>query len=230
MMKTYWDLSDPERAKLSSEDVERFADAELMVKGVLKPRPPVLADETAPTIQKPTFYAVGFHGRYGAATSDLAFADLSDAETAATRAVAIDDDYEIGLKVAKTVLRDPIPVQAITESQAVAHRSALLRARAAKEANQKERDRFEHESEKAKVALQGMWDNWHGCLEADRHMRRIVETFEAYVLTADGSRRTAAKFLSKVFSADAIRDASEWCGVDIPLETASAESTAPARS
>lgn len=44
-MKTYWDLSESERAKLSREDVETFVAAELMTHGVVRVEPPKYEDE-----------------------------------------------------------------------------------------------------------------------------------------------------------------------------------------
>ena len=64
MMTTYWDLSERERAELSREDVERYVDAELMLKGVLRVKPPVLAAE--PEVPQPTkrFFSVTVRGQY----------------------------------------------------------------------------------------------------------------------------------------------------------------------
>ena len=46
-------------------------------------------------------------------------------------------------------------------------------------------------------------------------MQRVIDTFAEYERTA-GDKEVAARFLAKVFSAEQIKDASEWFGVHIP--------------
>src|SRR5579859_586132 len=76
-MKTYWDLSEKERAALSREDVERYIDAELMMKGVLKVTPLML--EPLPSAPEPTttYYQVSTGSVY---TLDPLFRTAADAE------------------------------------------------------------------------------------------------------------------------------------------------------
>jgi len=74
-MKTYWDLSEPERAAMTRDDVARYIDAELMLKGVLAVAPLTLVDETPPALATEPYYRVG--DEY--TTLDVAFRSEADA-------------------------------------------------------------------------------------------------------------------------------------------------------
>ena len=62
-MKTYWDLSERQRSELSEADVERYIDAELMTKGVLRPEPLELVEE--PPLPEPAIEIHTVGSSYG---------------------------------------------------------------------------------------------------------------------------------------------------------------------
>lgn len=212
-MKTYWDLSETERAALSSELVAKYADAELMRVGVLKPRAPKLSDETEPVVSPRVYYTLSAPCRYGDKTLDVVFDSRGAAETHLATAFDLDHDYEIGHAVARRTRPIVREVVALSEEDAAAHRSQLMAAKAAKEANEKERARFADEAKKVEQALRGMWDDWHECTARDREMRRVAETYQHYIEVAEGDRKVALKFLRKAFPDDEIKAAVEWCAV-----------------
>lgn len=213
-MKTYWDLSEPERAKLTYEQVSRYADAELMTKGVLMPQPPKITHEEAPVVTPRAFYTLSAPCRYGSDKAiDVVFETRDAAEANLRHAFDVEHDYEIDAFVARRTRPTIREVLAITEEDATAHRSALEARKAAKGANDKERERFAAESKRAQQALAGMWEDWNECVLRDRELRRIAETFEVYTTTAEGDRTVALKFLQKTFTGAEIEAAGQWCDV-----------------
>jgi hypothetical protein len=211
-MKTYWDLSEPERAALSRDEVERYGDAELMTAGVLKPTPAQIVAVSVPPVTTKTYFTLSTTGRYGATTCDVAFESREIAEEHLKHAVHVDNDYDLGSNVAHPVYGPAKSVDAVPEHEAARHRSAILEAKAAKEANEKEATRVSRERELAERALAGMWTDWHERREQDKAMRRVVDVYRSYVTTADGDAAVALKFLRKAFPDDTIRSAGEWCG------------------
>jgi hypothetical protein len=93
-MTTYWDLSEQERAALTADDVQKYIDAELMLKGVLKVKP--LALEPEPTVPVPSTkaFVVRFGGKYGRTDSGVAFDTIESAQAfIALRAVRVESEY-----------------------------------------------------------------------------------------------------------------------------------------
>lgn len=216
-MKTYWDLSEKERAALSREDVERYVDAELMMKGVLKVEPPKeCAIPDPPTVSRRNYHRGRHQSRYGTATTDVAFADAAAAQTLLS-AVVIEDDYETGLKVARTIF-DLDEVTAVPEDEYVRHRSALQAHKSAIEANKKAREEFAAAAKKQDDALSGLWADWHECRQRDARLRKVIETFEDYKRIAGGDVAVAARFLRKPFTEEEIAEAAEWFGVPVAAE------------
>lgn len=214
-MQTYWDLSEKERAALSREDVERYVDAELMTKGVLKVEPPKeAAVPDPPTVSRRSYLRGRHQSRYGTTTTDVAFADAAAAQ-ALLSAVVIEEDYDTGMKVARTIF-ELDEVTAVPEDEYLRHRSALQAHKAIIEANKKARTEFAEAAKKQEAALSGLWADWTECRERDARLRKIVDTFEDYKRIAGGDVAVAARFLRKPFTEEEIAEAAKWFGVTIP--------------
>jgi len=213
-MKTYWDLEEKERAALTREEVERFLDAELMTKGVLKVAP--LEFEQEPVVAEPetrTFYQVGPVAFASADAAD-AFMKLSPLSVT-TKYLGSGYSSRNSLEVGAALDCDVIEKRLVSERELELRKSALEQRAAVRDVN--DRRRAEHKT--ATVAqdkvLAGVWEDWQACRRVDEAHRRVVTTFNDYVETA-GDRFTAARFLCKVFTREAIDEASKWCGVAIP--------------
>lgn len=219
-LHTYWDLEPKTRAALSESDVQRYVDAELMLKGVLKVEPLELDPEPQlPEIAKTTWYKVeGFDLVFATADEALRFSQLQP-RTTDTRHVG--DYWRSSKKI--EVLKSPttpgevIPVLLATEDEVNRHRSTLDKIGAVEKANNEKREQHAKAMKLTNEALKGLWDDWHERrAEAARH-RKVIDTYASYVQTA-GGHTVAAKFLQKVFSIEQIREASEWTGVSIDTE------------
>lgn len=215
-MKTFWDLEEKERAALTREEVERFLDAELMTKGVLKVAPLVLDEEPAvDDLTTTTYYwADGFPNVLFTTTEAAsAFVALKPAQLGSEYLCG---DYRQAVKFAKAPEENDINQVSVASQDYFTQRRSCLEKRAAiRASNRKRREQYESDSKAQSKVLEGVWEDWARCRRADEGHRRVVTTFNDYVKTA-GDRQVAASFLEKVFSLAAIREAREWCVADIP--------------
>jgi hypothetical protein len=221
--QTYWDLEPKTRAALSESDVQRYVDAELMLKGVLKVEPLELDPEPdEPELAKQTVYRLeGF--------TDVAFRSADAAKAfAALSPLKLDRKYlngnwsrsvpflnaDVNLRLDAT--------EASTADDVLLATKDLERHAALKEANEKKRNAYSAALKTQNDALAGMWSDWHDQRGLAARHRRVVDTYEAYCKTAGGNTTVAAKFLQKVFSVEQIQDANEWFGCAIETEFAEA--------
>lgn len=221
-MKTYWDLTEKDRAALTREEVEKFGDAELMTKGVLKVSPLVL--EPLPPIPPPAMqcYRVRVGARYQQTTLDVGFATLEAAQAfLALHPLHIVTQWVKGKNVeAAGVIADhEIVAETMYTTAEVKESTASLERRGAVEIENEKRQRdYDADMKKQSDALEGMWTDWYDCQAKAKHMQRIVDTFNEYVRIASGARDVAGVFLLKVSSLAEIAEAAEWLGVTIPAE------------
>ncbi len=212
-MRTYWDLTENERAALTREDVTRHIDAELMLKGVLKVAPYVAATVPETSLPVTDYYQI-VSSPYSAL--DLAFRSEADAKAVLNlRPLTIASDYEIGdTRFAKPLDGDYgiKVIRLATYDDVLAAKVTLKEAAAAKRENEARARKFKDDSKAVDDALKGLWDDWHTCVSRGREMGRIAATFGEYVATA-GSFPVAAKFLAKVFTVSDIAAAEAWTGV-----------------
>lgn len=216
---TFWDLTEKERAALSEPDVERFIDAELMTKGVLKV-PPF-------TLERVEEVALATRTVFGISTDhynrlDVAFETAERAaEFLKLQPLHLRSEYLPGRSVEYIEPMPPgaqiAPREIATHEAILQSKVALKKAAAAKEENERRQREYEKAVKAQEQVLQGLWDEWHRCRELDTRRRRTLETFEDYKRIAGGDGQVAARFLLKVFSREQIAEAAEWCGVEIPL-------------
>lgn len=215
-MKTYYDLDERERAKLSEDEMAEFIRREMMNEGVLAPKAMVLQSEDAPEI-KPC--GVAYAIKVGWRTSDLVYETREAAEAALEGCRNLDNHY-IGGQSFKSYESDPersivtIPIH--DAGELAIHRSALEKAERARESNRKERERFETDSKAVAGIECELWGDHR--IQAARLVdaERLVETFDSYVKTADGDEAVAAKFLLKAYPRERVIEAFEWVERDLP--------------
>jgi hypothetical protein len=212
-MKTYWDLSEKERAELSRDDVAKFIDAELMTKGVLSV--PTLALVPVPETQAPTTTLYQIGDSYSGI--DLAFRTEQDARAFAIGAMRIERDWESDSSFVRPITETAVRTVPIAERDAVmAIRPALKAAKVAAEENRKRREAHEAQQREVEKTLESMWADWNACIAKAERMSRIRETAAKYKALAEGDSGIAGRFLLKVFPANNVTEAEDWCS-DWPL-------------
>lgn len=215
-MVTYWDLSEQERAALIRDDVARFIDAELMLKGVLKATPLVLLAETPPALPARPLYVIDL-GTGAYSSVDLAFQTEADARAVlAMGPLRVTSDHSLG---SSTKYTKPIAADATisahdfpTAEDVEIAKVALREAHAAEGENQRRREAHERQTKAVDDALKGLWEDWHECTEKGTELRKVAATFGEYTKIANDNE-VAASFLRKVFDEDKIQEAEKWCGV-----------------
>lgn len=214
MLKTYWNLEEKERAALTREEVEKFLDAELMTKGVLKVL--ALRLDPEPEIVEPaatTYYQVG----------SVAFSTAKAAEDFIKLApISIDTKYIGGgwrtsVSVASPIVGSPTELRVVSPSEYADRRNDLEKRETIRVSNEKAREEHAKASKAQDSVLSGVWEDWARCREVDAGHRRVVSTFREYVAVA-GDELTAAKFLAKAFTVAQIAEAAKWCGVAILID------------
>jgi len=215
IMQTYWDLSEAERAALNEQEVERYIDAELMTKGVLRAKMVQPVDE--PSLPEPdqVLYVIGadYHSTF------LGFLTAEAATQALRQSVRLDHEYVNGQSIPVACpLGDghikEVRVHSVDTIRGA--RGTVEKATAAKAENERRRETYRRQLDAERDALQGLWEDWHRCRAKAAHVRRIVDVFDDYKRIA-GRDDVAGQFLLKVFDRDEVIEASEWCDVTIPL-------------
>lgn len=218
-MNTYWDLSESDRAALSSDDVQRYVDAELMLKGVLKVKPVVLED--VPTVSVPTTkaFVVRFGGKYGRQDSGVAFTTLEAAQAfVALRPMTLGSEYLESTSVPYTsTVGDPeiAEVPIFTEEAKNAVRGELRKSAAIKAANEKAAEEYANAARAQESALEGLWEDWTRCRAEAAKLREVADTYEDYKRTAGGDATVAASFLAKVYPAELIAESAKRFGFEV---------------
>lgn len=227
-MKTYWDLTEKDRAALTETDVERFVAAELMTKGVLRAGALELVPEPEMPAPDVELHTVGHH--YG--SYRLAFRTADEAARVAAAAVVVHNDYINGKSVEflDATATEAVAVQserAYSKGRLAECRAAIEKATAAKTENDRRRKKHDEASKKERETLKGLWEDWFACRDKAARLREVVGVFEEYTATAGGDRDVAARFLAKVCTPEDITDAREWLGAEIPVVEVSDERLAP---
>lgn len=217
-MKTYWDLSEQERADLSGDEVEQFGDAELMVKGVLKVTAPKL--EVAPSPPEPDLNV--FAVANGHARADIVFTTAEAARAfLELKPMIRNSHYHEGEWIYYV---DPVSADEWKISAERANSKGLvdlrkhefLAAKGIKARNEKLTADYDAAVKAQQDALADMWSDWRECgLKASR-MQKIAETFATYERTADGDKGVAFRFLRKVFTDEQLLAALEWGAIVVP--------------
>lgn len=215
-MACYWDMEERDRAKLTRDDVLRYVDAELMMKGVLAVPSLVLVEEPAVTLAKNTLYRVdlGAYDRF-----DVAFV-TEEAARAFLRLqpVRVRSDWQLGSEnyftesMQETGIRtEELPTRATIQDA----KGAMQEQKAAKDENDRRRKAHEEQTKKVDDALKGLWEDWHACRAKADRVARVTATFQKYVTMA-GSDAVAARFLRQAFTRSELEETEAWTGTKFP--------------
>jgi hypothetical protein len=216
----YWDLSERERAALSREDVERYVDAELMTKGVLKARPPKLEPEPRENVRLSQRFQVSSAAGDHWHTPVLLF----PTEDAARKFLELQPEHrhssytgEGHIEHGQAFGRAVTAVSIISAEDYEANKSLLQSASAIQAANKKSSEEYEKAVKKQDEALKGLWEDWAAQRQRDHQLRSVMATYEEYRRIA-ASQDVALRFLRKVHSVSQIEEAAAWCGVELPKD------------
>lgn len=221
---TYWDLSDKERAALSSDDVQRYGDVELMAKGVLKLPELVVVDEPAePELAKTRYYRVEQFPTVLFPTLEAAeaFRELAPRDLDSKY---LNRNYSTSVQYAR--LREKLTVdtvEAAAEDDVRQHTAGLEKAAAAREANRKARQDYDEALRAQNNALEGLWEDWHRCRALAVEMERVRDTFQRYIAMTNGDKAMAARFLAKAFPESKLDEAAAWFDIEIPYNVPDSE-------
>jgi hypothetical protein len=226
----YWDLSERERAGLSRDEVERYVDAELMTKGVLKARPPKLEPEPKETVRLSQRFQVQSAAAEHWHTPKLLFVT----EEAARTFLDLQPEHthssytgEGHIEHGQAFSRTVTAVSIIAAEDYEANKSLLQSATSIRAANKKASEEYEKAVKAQDEALKGLWEDWSTQRQRDHKLRGVMATFEEYRRIA-ASQDVALRFLRKVHSVSQIEEAAEWCGVALPADWEFAEVEAAA--
>ncbi len=211
-MKTYWDLSEKERAALTEEDVERFIDAELMTKGVLRAPPLQLLPE--PTLPEPDTAVVILRQRYE--RLDLAFPTAEAAEQAMRGGFRLMSAYlgSTAYSIVEPLESELIAERVHSKAQVDTFKREFEKVGEIRRENERRSREHQEQNKKECEVLKGLWSDWHECRATAVRMARVLETFDEYVRIA-GDENVARRFLAKVFDVETITSASEWHARDL---------------
>lgn len=216
-LKTYWDLSERDRAELTREDVERYADVELMTKGVLRVEAPKL--EPVPQAPEPDLEIFTVTAA-GHAKIDIAFATTEQARAFVDlKPMRRDSHYVNGSWIYYVEPETEWKIGAEREcSKGLAdlRRDEFRQAHEVKARNEKASDAYQKALTAQQEALSDMWSDWHRQQGKAHNLKRVVDTLESYTLTASGDRSVAFRFLRKAFDDETILEAVEWFEFEVP--------------
>lgn len=218
-MKTYWDLSNAERAELSEEDVRQFIRVHLMENGILEAPAIDLLSEEVPIMPKTTVFGVSKPGEFGRNDSlDIAFADAETAQRFINlQPMNLSHDYQADsveyMKVLSGLLIEPTDV--LSETAYLEFKAELEKVKANKEHNKATRRDVEKASHAIRETSEGLWQDWHSCLEHAAKLMQVCDTYLEYLELAEGNETAARAFLAKAYDEELCQEA---LGEEIPDE------------
>lgn len=197
-MKSFWDHTVQERAKLDCEDVERLLSYELMEKGVLRPVQPELEDESAVDLHQQAFYRVVLKFEsYGSDSLPLLFSNPEEAR----KLLDLDwrfEDFEYGEHCARKIADFEIAsVDRPYYDDLSARQSDMSKARQIKARNSQRQREYDDAMRAVTKATKAIWDDWHASRDHVARLNRIRSVFDEYLAMAE-KHELAMKFLLKV--------------------------------
>lgn len=214
--RRYWDLEERDRAALSAEDVKTYLDVELMERGVLRPRPPVLEPISEVELATRTMFGIKYDSYH---ELDVVFPTAEAAAAfVALGAMLVKTDYQAGSAKYLEPLSDAaISTRNVTTKEAaLAGRAVLRENNARKERNEKAQQEYEKAVDAVDKETRAIWDDWHECRRVVAGHARVLETWVNYVAMARGDEQVAGRFLFKAFTQSQVIDAFKFAGVELP--------------
>ena len=221
-MQTYWDHSEKERAEMARAEVEKFLDAELMHKGVLKvPEPQYEPVPDMPETKPQTWYKLeskDHEYHYGRKVTQFAFSKIEAAhEFLALKPQYIKDTEPMHLEGLPEV--SVVPVEVLTEPEYQRVRVAVEARKAVKNDNDTKRKEFNSAAGEVTKVLHHVWNDWTECREKRAKHKKVLDTLAEYRRIAEDNA-VAMQFLRKAFDDKIIEEAYEWLGQVCPLDAA----------
>lgn len=221
-MNRYWDLSERERAELTSEMVDSMLSVELMERGVTRVDPPVLLPVEVPSVPRRRLYAIK---RNSYSMSDVAYESAELAAKAVESGLWLSHEY-IGDESIWTVSRETLSIDCIEVADVgdmARVKSENDKAKANKKANDAALKDYKAGLQAVEEACEGVWEDWRECRAKQASYQRIIDTLKEYTAICEGDERKAGVFLAKAFKSPDIAAAREWFGLNVaaaPVEEA----------
>lgn len=213
-MNRYWDLSEKERSELTGDQVRAFLDVELMEKGVAKV-PEIdlqpIEDIDLPKVER---FIVKF-GQYGGDDTGFAFATIEQAQAfIAAQPMKVDCNYQFGYDTKYTTPCQNMSIGTVKLPSDVSVSNAavvLKKNNAANSANANAEEARRVAMKKVEDATSGVWDDWNECRAKASRCKKLADTRDEYKRLCDGNAELAETFLAKVYNAEEIKEAADWC-------------------
>lgn len=215
-MNRYWNLSEQDRAALTSEQVKAFLDVELMEKGVTKVPSPEYQPIESVDIPKSQFFEVLHKGEYSQTTTGFAFTTHEEAIAfVALRPHSIESKWEYGsgnkfIVQAKELVIAPVSLP--TEHAMAEAAVVLKRNEAARRANDTLSNKHAEAMRAIEDATKGVWDDWNECRRKACRCTEVANTRQEYIALCQGDATLAETFLTKAYDSERISEAIEWFG------------------
>lgn len=205
MMARYWDLENKEKAELTEENVRDLCKTEMMEKGVIDPKAPILLDEKAPVPKTRIMYDVLRKGDYsysGDQSVGAVFDSIEDAESfmnllpkqevhcGRTNTQYIKEFENLSVK----------PIEVADEQDVERFRIDLEKAVENKRINAEAKSEYQKQVKIVQDATSGVWEDWHLCRKEADELERIRGTYVEYMDMCGGITDTAKKFLLKAYN------------------------------
>lgn len=215
-MKTIDQMTQPEVAAMSEEDLEKYIDLELMSVGVLRPREPVLQPLPDVVVKCKDYWTIQINkgGDYGNALDlDIAFETDTEAKEFLDLCPYI-LKTEWGLGEGQKFVIKITPGDAKVFSCSFPERDELLKKgqqlaklKEVRDANAREEREYQKALDQVKKVAEDVYRSWNVARDRKRFMDRLIETFSKYVEMSEGNAAIAEAFLSKAFKAEEIEEA-----------------------
>jgi len=201
-MKTYWDYTEKERARLTEAEVRELLNVELMTKGVRKIIAPELKPIQEVKVNTETWFEVD--GNFFK-TAELAqkFIALDPRKSSFDYACGYDYHYACPVE-------QKIEQKSLYSQQDLLNLATILKQnKQAKEENERLTSAYDKAIKEQNKVLDCVWEDWWNCINRARELNDIVKTKEEYLKMADNNEEIAMGFLRKVYAEEDIKEALE---------------------
>ena len=218
-MKTYWDHTEKERSEMTKKEVELLLDLQLMEKGVLKVKPPIIE----PVPEQPKLKQVQvFQIKEGYSATGIAFDSAERAQMFADlNPMKIDYDYAMGSQYQRAEPYKEIsimPIQVCDRAALTEAASLIKQIKAIEDANEKAYNTFSKDNEAVESCLAEVWSDYYQCQDTARQHAKVIETWNEYLKLAGNDEKVASGFLLKAIPVKQVLDSSKWTGIEIPTK------------
>lgn len=216
MMESYWDLTEQERAALTSEQVEAFIDVILMEEGVVRPKPPTLLDETIEAVPTGVYYEVLHAGDYRDESTNFvfttkeqanAFIELQPYRKENNYSFGSDNFYAKSVSGWKVVAVDLMSEQAFNDAKEM-----LARTNKNRDVNHKAKTEYDKANKVVDNTLADLWKDYRACQAKQFKHQLVLDTLNEYKKLCGDDSEMAHTFLAKAYGSDEIQEMLEWFG------------------